>query len=221
MPRSSARRRQRSVRASSAVSLLTVASLAVATALVTGAWVGPAAAVSLLAGWGAARIIHTELLQARREHARDRARQARSFEQLLAARSQQQLRVARELDDRLAGRERDVRELEGTLRLLETRAVVAEDRGRREGRRVVQAQGRVAELELALAIRSAEEADELATWSPHDDPARDAGIVSEVDADLDGDVDVDTDVDTVVDMLAWEQRGTSARRFTGSATRQA
>jgi hypothetical protein len=54
-------------------------------------------------------------------------------------------------------------------------------------RRADEANHRVTELEVALAIRTAEEADELASWSP-------AG---------------DADVDTVVDLLAWNRAAAS------------
>jgi hypothetical protein len=87
------------------------------------------------------------------------------------------------MGERLTAATREVRELEGTLRLSECRALEAEDRVRREARAGDHARARVAELEVALAIRTAEAADELASWSA-------AGA----------------DLDTVVDLLAWEER---------------
>jgi hypothetical protein len=65
---------------------------------------------------------------------------------------------------------------------------------RREVRRVDDARNRIVELEVALAIRRAEEADELATWEPGG-----------------------PEVDTVVDLLAWEDR---VRSGAGSRTRR-
>ena len=91
------------------------------------------------------------------------------------------------MTERLGHTEREVRELEATLRLSERRAVDAEERVRREARRGEDARARVAELEVALAIRTAEEADELASWEMDREQHR--------------------DVDTVVDLLAWEERG--------------
>jgi hypothetical protein len=190
---SPSRRRQRSVRVTVAVVLLgagTVA-VAVALALATVPALSVASVLALVCGWAAARIIWTELAQTRRAHARDRAAQARAFRELFVERSSEHAAFASAMTDRLVERDREVRELEGTLRLSERRATDAEDRVRREARRTNEAQQRVAELETALAIRTAEEADELASWSP-----------TEAWADLD-------DMDTVVDLLAWEDRGST------------
>ena len=180
------RRRQRSVRVSVAVALLALGTLAVVVALslATVPALSVASVTSLVCGWAAARIVYTELAQSRRTHARDRAAQARSFRELFTERSAEHATFAAAMSDRLAARDREVRELEATLRLSECRATDAEDRVRREARRAHEAQQRVAELEVSLAIRTAEEADELASWEP-------AGY---------------GDVDTVVDLLRWEDR---------------
>lgn len=183
---SPSRRRQRSVRVSVAVTLLVLGTVAVVVALslATVTALSISSVLSLLCGWAAARIVYTELVESRRSHARDRAAQAQSFRVLFTERSEEHASFAAVMSDRITAREREVRELEGTLRLSECRAAEAEDRVRRESRRAVAAQERVAELEVALAIRTAEEADELASWVPggHDD------------------------LDTVVDLLRWEDR---------------
>jgi hypothetical protein len=187
---SASRRRQRGVRVSVAVALLSVGTVAVLVALPLASVpaLSIASVLSLLCGWAAARIIWTELVESRRVHARDRAEQAQSFRTLFTERSTEHAVFAAALGDRLTAREREVRELEGTLRLAERRATVAEDRVRRESRRANDAQERISELEVALAIRTAEEADELASWVP-------------------GGYD---DLDTVVDLLSWEDRGDRA-----------
>jgi hypothetical protein len=183
---SPSRRRQRSVRATVAVALMALATVAVVVALslasVTALSI--ASVLSLVCGWAAARIVHTELVQSRHAHARDRAAQAQAFRVLFTERSAEHASFAAAMSDRLTAREREVRELEGTLRLSECRAANAEERVRRESRRANQAQERVSELEVTLAIRTAEEADELASWVP-------AGY---------------DDIDTVVDLLRWEDR---------------
>lgn len=189
---SARRRRQRSVRVTIAVALLSAASLLVLAAVLTWRpWL--LAAVSLLAagcGWAACRITYSELRDTRRAHARERAELTRGFRDLFDARSREHAAFASAMTDRLATRDREVRELEGTLRLSERRAVAAEERARRETRRAHDAEQRVVLLEDALTIRRAEEADELASW-----PADDA--------------------DTVVDLLAWEDRSqaTAAQRW--------
>ena len=72
---SSRRRRQRSVRVTVAVVLLTVATLAVLAALPTQSPVllSISAVAALVLGWAALRIVWTEVLQSRRDHAADRA----------------------------------------------------------------------------------------------------------------------------------------------------
>jgi hypothetical protein len=184
--RSPARRRQRSVRLTVAVGLLALATAAVvlALSLATVPALSVASVFSLLCGWASARIVYNELAQSRRTHARDRAAQAQSFRVLFTERSAEHATFATAMSDRLAARDREVRELESTLRLSECRATDAEARVRRESRRANEAQHRVSELEVALAIRTAEEADELASWE--------AGGY--------------TDMDTVVDLLSWEDR---------------
>jgi hypothetical protein len=180
----SGRRRQRSVRVSVAAALLAAASLLTVGALAAGQVLALviAATLATVCGWAAFRILHTELLEQRRQHARDRAAQADAFGVLFAHRSAEHAAFVAAMGERLAAATREVRELEGTLRLSECRALEAEDRVRREARAGDRARARVAELEVALAIRSAEEADELASWS--------AGA----------------DLDTVVDLFAWEER---------------
>ena len=187
---SPSRRRQRSVRVTVAAALLVLGAVAVlvALSLATVPALSVASVLSLVCGWAAARIIYTELVQSRRTHARDRAEQAQSFKALFTERSAEHAAFAEAMGDRLTAREREVRELESTLRLSECRATDAEERVRREARRANQAQERVSELEVALAIRTAEEADELASWeaaSAHD------GF---------------EEMDTVVDLLRWEDR---------------
>lgn len=145
-----------------------------------------ATTLSTVCGWAAFRILHTEVLEERRSHARQRAAQAAAFRALFADRSAEHAAFAAAMGERLAAATRQVRELEGTLRLSECRALEAEDRVRREAYAGDRARTRVAELELALSIRTAEQADELATWS--------AGA----------------ELDTVVDLLAWEERAQQA-----------
>lgn len=183
---SPSRRRQRSVRVTVAVALLALgtAAVLVALSLATVPALSVASVLSLMCGWAAARIIYNELVQSRRIHARNRAAQAQSFRELFTERSAEHATFAAAMSDRLSARDREVRELESTLRLSECRATDAEERVRREARRANEAQQRVAELEVALAIRTAEEADELASWVP-------SGY---------------DDMDTVVDLLRWEDR---------------
>ena len=190
------RRRPRSARVLLGAVVLTVATVATVAALATGdaRALGAAAALAVGCGWLVLRMTCTELRLLRLHSARDRAWQAAAFRDHVSQAAAEHAAFAAAMTRRLAGRDREVRELEGTLRLSEARACSAEDRVRREVRRVDDARNRIVELEVALAIRRAEEADELATWEPGG-----------------------PEVDTVVDLLAWEDR---ARSSEGSRVRR-
>lgn len=176
------RRRQRSVRVTVAAALLGVATLVVVLALSTQspAWLSVSSVFALLCGATASRIIYSELVQSRREAAADRAAQAQAYKSMFTERAQEHAEFTSAMTDRLARRDRDVQELEGAVLLAEKRAMEAEARVLRESRRANEAQERVAELQEALEVRRATEADELAIW--------------------------DGEVDTVVDLLAWEDK---------------
>ncbi|HET6625163.1 MAG TPA: hypothetical protein VFG63_02130 [Nocardioidaceae bacterium] len=181
------RRRQRSVRVTVAVALLSLATVAVVLALPTQSpgWLSASSVVALLCGFTAARIIYNELLQSRREAAIDRAAQAQAYRSMFSERAEEHAVFTTAMTERLANRDRDIRELENTIVLAEKRAMEAESRVQRESRRVNEAQERVAELQHALEIRKAEEADELASWD---------GWQGALEAD------------TVVDLLAWDEK---------------
>ena len=168
-----------------AAALLASATLLTVGALAAGRVLALAVAATLatVCGWAAFRILRAELLEERHQNARARAAQADAFRELFTLRSAEHAAFVTALGERLAAATREARELEGTLRLSECRALEAEDRVRREARAGDLARARVAELEVALAIRSAEEADELAGWSA-----------------------ASAELDTVVDLLAWEER---------------
>jgi hypothetical protein len=177
------RRRQRSVRVTVAVALLAVATLAVLLALPTQSapLLSVAAVFALLCGWAAARIVYSELVQSRREAAADRAAQAQAYKAMFSERASEHAQFTTAMTERLASRDRSLKELESTLVLAEKRAMEAEARVKRESRRANEAQERVSELQQALEIRKAEEADELASWEGWD-------------------------AETVVDLLAWDEK---------------
>jgi hypothetical protein len=183
------RRRPRSARLVISAAVLAVASTVALVALLTGSpeVLAVVAVTGVGSGWLTLRLACTELRLLRRHAARDRAWQAAEFRDHVSRTCGEHSAFATAMTQRLAAREREVRELEGTLRLSEARACAAEDRVRREARRVDDARSRIVELEVALAIRRAEEADELATWEPGG-----------------------PEVDTVVDLLAWEDRARSS-----------
>lgn len=183
----SSRRRQRSVRVTVAAALLGLATLVVVLALPTqsAAWLSVSSVFALLSGFAAARIIYSELVQSRREAAADRAAQAQAYRSMFSERAEEHAEFTSAMTERLADRDRSIRELESTIVLAEQRAMEAEGRVKREARRANEAQERVSELQQALEIRKAEEADELASWEGWD-------------------------ADTVVDLLAWDEKVSAA-----------
>lgn len=115
--RSSARRRQRSVRVTVAVSLLAVATVAVVLALPTQspALLSAAAVAAVLLGWAALRIVWTEVLQTRREHATDRAATAQAYRTLFSQRASEHAEFTTAMTERLAASTMSVNELQAAL----------------------------------------------------------------------------------------------------------
>jgi hypothetical protein len=187
-PNRPGRRRQRSVRVTVAVVLLSVATAAVVLALPgqSPVWLSAAAVFALACGWAAARIVYTELAQSRREAAADRAAQAQAYRSMFSERASEHAEFTTTMTDRLASRDREIADLEAGVVAAEQRAIEAEARVQREARRANDAEEKVAELRERveeLEIRQAEQADELATWE--------AGLF---------------DAEGVVGLLAWEEK---------------
>jgi len=178
-----ARRRQRSTRLVVAVALLVVAAVLVGIALVTMSpfVMGAAPLVVLALGAAATRITHSELMQTRRDAARDRAQQARAYVALDARRTAEQTALTETLTGRIAAGNQTIHELEGSLadaqrRLAEEhrkmngearRADVAEQRLVEEGRRAEEADLRAAEAIVTVAELEQEIADlkaEIVAW---------------------------------------------------------
>ncbi len=73
---------------------------------------------------------------------------------MFSERAEEHAEFTTAMTERLATRERDVRELESTSVVAEKRAIEAETRVQREARRANEAQERVDELQQALEIRT-------------------------------------------------------------------
>jgi hypothetical protein len=195
------RRRQRSVRVTVAVTLLSVATAAVVGALPTQSplWLSGAAVLSLVLGWAAARIVYSELVQSRVDNATDRAAQAQAYRRLFAERADEHAEFTTAMTDRLAARDRElaareeeiavrdstIAALEDDVVAAQKRAIEAEARVQREARRADDTEAKLTELrgkvrELEVAHKEAvERAEKLAEW--------------------DG-------AEAVVDLMAWEQK---------------
>ncbi len=129
-PRSSLRRRQRSVRVTVSVALLSTATLAVLASLPTQspAWLSVASVSALVLSWAALRIMWTEVLQSRRENAADRAAAAAAYRSLFTVRAAEHAEFTTAMTERLAEAHLSQRELEGLVAQYETRAHRAESR---------------------------------------------------------------------------------------------
>jgi hypothetical protein len=186
------RRRQRSVRVTVAVGLLSVATVVVLASLPTQSplWLSLASVTALLLSWGALRIMWTEVLQSRRENAADRAAAAVAYRNLFSVRAAEHAEFTTAMTERLAEAHISQRELEGMLTQHETRAQRAESKLVAESKALLEARDRLQALEQSLAVLEAEEADALATWEPEGSG------------------------DAIVDLVAWEEQ-------TGHKTKQA
>jgi hypothetical protein len=167
-PRTPLRRRQRSVRVSVAVSLLSVATVAVLVSLPTQStlWLSLASVLALGLSWAALRMMWTEVLQSRRENAADRAAAAAAYRNLFTARAAEHAEFTTAMTERLAQAHLAQRELEGLIVQHETRAQRAESRLAAEMKAHTETRGRVQQLELVVASLRTDDGSvvELVTW---------------------------------------------------------
>jgi len=139
--------------------LIVVSALAVAGAALSGSWLlaTSAAVLAVLLGASATRITHTELLQTRREAARDRAAQAQAYRDLTVARTAEHAEYAAAMTTRLTRQETALGELEAALASAQRRAAEATRRLNAEARRAD-----LAEQEGRSHLARLEEAEERA-----------------------------------------------------------
>jgi hypothetical protein len=151
------RRRQRSTRLVLAATLILIAAVVVIGAVLSASLtlVSVAAVLAVVLGAAAARIIHTELVQARREAAADRARQAQDYRRLAEQRSTEQRDFVDAMGTRVGRAERARSELESAVVASQGRAADAMRRLRAETRRadLAEAEG----TRLAVALEESEE----------------------------------------------------------------
>ena len=162
------RRRQRSVRVTVAVTLLSVATVAVLASLPTQSplWLSLASVLALALAWGALRILWAEVLQSRRVNAADRAAAAAAYRNLFAVRAAEHAEFTTAMTERLAQAHLSQRELEGLIAQHESRAQRAESKLVVETEALTESRGRVLELEqLVATLRTEDDAVvDLVTW---------------------------------------------------------
>jgi hypothetical protein len=157
--RSSARRRQRSVRVTVAVSLLAVATVAVLAALPTQspALLSTAAVTALVLGWASLRIVWTEVLQSRREIASDRAATATAYKSLFSERAAEHAEFTTAMTERLAEANQTLHEYEAALAQSHWQTAEALNRAELAESAHAAALVRVAELERSIELLRADE----------------------------------------------------------------
>lgn len=140
-----------------AATLILIAAVVVIGAVLSASLtlVSVAAVLAVVLGAAAARIIHTELVQARREAAADRARQAQDYRRLAEQRSTEQRDFVDAMGTRVGRAERARSELESAVVASQGRAADAMRRLRAETRRadLAEAEG----TRLAVALEESEE----------------------------------------------------------------
>jgi hypothetical protein len=168
-----------------AVALLSAANAGVLAALPTQSPVllSVSAVTALVLAWAAVRIMWTEVLQSRREHATDRAATASAYRSLFSERAAEHAEFTTAMTERLAESNLSVRELQGELVQAQRQAAEALVRAESSEQTLEQARDRVGQLERSIEMlrseRAAEEADALATWEAEGgEPAR--GSVDEL-----------------------------------------
>lgn len=160
VPRTSMRRRQRSVRVTVSVTLLSVATAVILASLPAQSplWLSLASVTALAMSWVALRIMWTEVLQSRRENAADRAAAATAYRNLFSVRAAEHAEFTTAMTERLAEAHLSQRELEGLVTQHEARA-------RRAETSLVEAQGQLQTLEETIAaLRAEDSVVDLVAW---------------------------------------------------------
>ncbi len=141
-----------------AVVLLAVAGVTVAGAAFSGSWLllTTAAAVSVLLGAAATRITYAELIDSRRDAARDRAELARDYRDLSGVRVAEHQRYVVAVEHQINSQQARIAKIEGALEAARGEAGVAQRRLVEVTSRAERAETRGAEL--ASHLEQAEEA---------------------------------------------------------------
>ena len=142
-----------------AVVLVSTAAVLTLVAVLSGSlgFVSTAAVLAVVLGGAAARITHSELLQSRRDHARDRAEQARAYHDLTVERSIEHAAFCSAMETRLSTSEQVILELEGAVTTTQRRAAEATRRLHQETKRAD-----VAEAENVRLGKALEESEDRA-----------------------------------------------------------
>jgi septal ring factor EnvC (AmiA/AmiB activator) len=111
---------------------------------------------ALLLGWAALRIVWTEVLQSRREHAADRAATAGAYRSLFTERAAEHAEFTTVMTERLAESNSSIYELQAALVKTQRTSVALAARAETAESRFASALVRVAELERSIDMLRAE-----------------------------------------------------------------
>ncbi|MGZ4456284.1 MAG: hypothetical protein ACXVW1_03240 [Nocardioides sp.] len=142
--------------------LIATSALVVLGAVLSGSWllVTLAAVLGVVLGAAATRITHSELMDTRREAARDRAEQAQAYRDLTVTRTAEHAEYSAAMQARIDAHELSITELEVALTSAQKRAAEATRKMNAEARRadVAEAEGRDVTVRLDEAEERAAEA---------------------------------------------------------------
>jgi hypothetical protein len=146
------RRRQRSTRLVVAAALVITAAVVVIGAVLSASlmFVSIAAVLAVLLGAAAVRITHSELVQARRDAAADRAQQAQDYRALAETRSREQRGFVDAMKTKLGRAGQAVSQLESAVVASQGRAAATARQLRAETRRADEAEAEGSRLAIAL-----------------------------------------------------------------------
>ena len=119
------------------------------------------AVTALVLGWAALRIVWTEVLQSRREHASDRAATASAYKSLFSERAAEHAEFTSAMTERLAESNQSMHELRAALVLAQKQHAIVVARAESAESGHASALVRVAELERSIDLLRAEQSDVL------------------------------------------------------------
>ncbi|MBA3783299.1 MAG: hypothetical protein H0X12_15790 [Nocardioides sp.] len=150
---------------------MAVVLLVVAAVLVAAAFVGPLSTVAgvqlfsaigaIVLGAAATRITHSELMQTRRDAARDRAEQAQAYRAITEQRVAENAAFAADMSARITEREATISDLEGALDTAQKHSAEVTRKFNAEARRAELAENRGTELSSSLEASESRAAEAI------------------------------------------------------------
>lgn len=117
------------------------------------------AVTALVLGWAALRIVWTEVLQSRREHATDRAATATAYKSLFSERAAEHAEFTSAMTERLAESNQSMHELRAALVLAQKQHAMVVTRAESAESAHASALVRVAELERSIDMLRSEQSE--------------------------------------------------------------